>query len=190
MSAARPRTPGLRASALLALVATLIPGGCGETGDASTGASKPAATARESSTSAASAVAKPAPPAPPAPPAATAAESKGVEQRSGTTTNGAFVVSWVPVPDPIPFNESFKLLVTIARAGAPLVAERGARLELDATMPAHGHGMNRTPAVTARGDGTFVVDGMLFHMAGEWNLIFHVYVGTEYGQVILRVDLH
>jgi hypothetical protein len=128
-------------------------------------------------------------PAPPPAPAAAAAASKGIEQRSGTTSNGAFVVSWVPVPDPIPFNESFKLLVTIARAASPTVPERAARLELDATMPAHGHGMNRTPAVTAKGDGTFLVDGMLFHMSGEWNLIFHVYVGTEYGQAILRVDL-
>jgi len=126
---------------------------------------------------------------PVSPPAAAAATPAPVEERSGTTTNGAFVVSWVPVPDPIPFNEPYKLVVTVARAASPTVPERAARLELDATMPAHGHGMNRTPHVTANGDGTFLVEGMLFHMSGEWNLVFHVYVGAEYGQVILRAEL-
>ncbi len=126
---------------------------------------------------------------PATPPAAGAADRTLLEERSGVTTNGAFVVTWAPVPDPIPFNEAWKLAVTVARAASPTVPESGARLELDATMPAHGHGMNRTPRVITNGDGTFVVEGMLFHMSGEWNLVFHVYVGTEYGQVILRVEL-
>jgi hypothetical protein len=123
------------------------------------------------------------------PPAAAAAEPRVVEERSGVTSNGLFVVTWAPVPDPIPFNEAFKLQVSVARAATPTERERAAGLEVDATMPAHGHGMNRTPHVLPNGDGTFLVEGMLFHMSGEWNLIFHVRSGTEYGQAILRLEL-
>lgn len=43
-------------------------------------------------------------------------------------------------------------------------------LRVDALMPAHKHGMNYTPSVTALGNNTFEVNGMLFHMPGEWEM--------------------
>jgi hypothetical protein len=39
-------------------------------------------------------------------------------------------------------------------------------------MPQHGHGMNVAPTVKRTGEGTFRVDGMLFHMPGYWELYF------------------
>ena len=39
-------------------------------------------------------------------------------------------------------------------------------------MPAHQHGLNYAPEVSALGDGTFRVDGLLFHMPGLWELAF------------------
>ena len=43
-------------------------------------------------------------------------------------------------------------------------------LRVDALMPAHQHGMNYNPSVTALDNNVFEVNGMLFHMPGEWEL--------------------
>lgn len=44
-----------------------------------------------------------------------------------------------------------------------------ARLAFDGSMPQHGHGFETTPRVThALSDGCYRVDGVRFHMAGEW----------------------
>ncbi len=44
------------------------------------------------------------------------------------------------------------------------------QVRVDAFMPAHQHGLNYAPEVSALGDGTFRVDGLLFHMSGLWEL--------------------
>lgn len=49
----------------------------------------------------------------------------------------------------------------------------------DAGMPAHKHGMNYRPTITPLGKGRFRVDGMMFHMAGRWELAFEVRAGKE-----------
>ena len=50
-------------------------------------------------------------------------------------------------------------------------------VKVDADMPAHGHGMNTQPEVVAGKEGAYRVDGMLFHMAGEW--VITVEVGSQ-----------
>jgi hypothetical protein len=49
----------------------------------------------------------------------------------------------------------------------------------DATMPAHRHGMNYRPVIKPLGAGRFRVEGMMFHMAGPWELAFEVKAGRE-----------
>ncbi len=41
---------------------------------------------------------------------------------------------------------------------------------VDAIMPAHRHGLNYTPKVTALDSGIFRIDDLLFHMPGLWEL--------------------
>ena len=139
---------------------------------------------------------EPAPlPAPAAPPPAAAAHLDlppgwtQRETRRATTLEGRFVVWWVSEPDPIPFNQPFKLHVWAARAATPDVPLTDATLEISATMPEHGHGMNRVPRVTAQPDGSHLVEGMLFHMRGHWDLIVNVHAAGTYGQAILPVLL-
>lgn len=52
-------------------------------------------------------------------------------------------------------------------------------LKADATMPEHRHGMNYRPAITPLGGGRFRIEGMMFHMAGRWELAFEVQSGKE-----------
>ena len=49
-------------------------------------------------------------------------------------------------------------------------AVEGAELFVRCEMPAHGHGMNVEPKAQEEGSGRYLVDGMLLHMTGEWEL--------------------
>lgn len=57
----------------------------------------------------------------------------------------------------------FALDVRVCPADARLLA-------VDATMPAHRHGMNYRPTLKPLGDGRWRVEGLMFHMAGRWEL--------------------
>lgn len=92
------------------------------------------------------------------------------ETREKLTENGDFYVAYTPSPDPIPFNELFSLEVAVypeipAQGSEVLVDD--ADVGVDVTMPAHGHGMTTEPTVTAQSDGTFLVEGMKFHMESQ-----------------------
>jgi hypothetical protein len=105
----------------------------------------------------------------PEPPALGGTEEAPGELRAGLTRGGSYRVVWVPVPDPIPLNEPFELTVVITHVedGTPVI---DATLMVEATMPSHGHGMNRHPRVVDRVEGRYRVAGMLFHMSGLWQI--------------------
>lgn len=94
---------------------------------------------------------------------------------------GNYTVTFTASPEPIPMNQLFDLSFTV-------VSKRGSKevpkVEVDARMPAHGHGMNRVPKVSRQPDGSFKAEGMLFHMPGHWELYFDVAEGgsTERAQ--------
>ncbi|MDP2825266.1 MAG: hypothetical protein Q8O52_21615 [Sulfuritalea sp.] len=76
----------------------------------------------------------------------------------------------------IPMAQHFALEVQLCDKGGVSAA----RLHrADATMPEHRHGMNYRPAITPLGDGRFRIEGMMFHMAGRWELAFEVLTGKE-----------
>lgn len=84
-------------------------------------------------------------------------------------------VAFAPRPAPLPLGRHFALdIVVCAPAGQPLPAT----LAVDADMPAHRHGMNYRASVTALGDGRFRAEGLLFHMAGRWRLLFDLPVAA------------
>ena len=52
------------------------------------------------------------------------------------------------------------------------------RLRVDATMPAHGHGMNYKPTEKKVGPGHSRFKGFVFHMPGRWQFSIDTF-GTE-----------
>lgn len=66
-------------------------------------------------------------------------------------------------------GELFRVVTTIhdARTGELL---EDAEYTLDATMPAHGHGMMTRPLHGPLGDGRYLSEGMKLHMPGLWHL--------------------
>jgi len=82
-----------------------------------------------------------------------------------------YVVAWRADPSPIAVSRHFALdVVVCAKSGAAPAKS----LRVDATMPAHRHGMNYRPTVVATGDGRFRAEGLLFHMPGAWEFAFDV----------------
>ncbi len=89
--------------------------------------------------------------------------------------SSGYMIAFRSDPLPIEVGMPFALLVNVCtRRGEPahLVA-------VDATMPEHKHGMNYAPTIQSRGDGRFRVEGMLFHMPGNWEIDFGVRAGAE-----------
>ena len=105
-----------------------------------------------------------------------------------TTDGGSFEVKLGSTPRPIPLNELFELNVEV-RALGEAKDSNPLWLDVTATMPAHKHGMNTLPRVEDLGDGRFVVRGLLFHMAGEWELEFDVVKGRIHEHAVTRVSL-
>lgn len=83
-------------------------------------------------------------------------------------------VAWRSDPAPVPVGRLFALEVAVC----PRVASGPApTLAVDARMPGHGHGMNYKPSVKPAGEGRYRVEGMMFHMPGQWELVFEVREG-------------
>lgn len=106
------------------------------------------------------------------------------------TSWGTFQVQVVPQPDPIPLNQMFALTIAVQQVNDPAQAARDTTVAVDARMPAHNHGMNLQPRVTAVGAGSFRADGLLFHMPGTWELYVDVTRAAEMERAtfVIHVD--
>ena len=106
------------------------------------------------------------------------------------SASGQYVVIYKTHPTPIPLNAPFDIDVRVLDAKNRSEALRDIKLDVDGRMPHHRHGMNRQPQVTQRSDGSFHVQGMLFHMPGRWELYFDVTRDgrTERAQDVIFLD--
>jgi hypothetical protein len=85
------------------------------------------------------------------------------------TEDSHTVVYFRTEPRNIPLGEFFSLELTVCQEATQWQGS----LAIDATMPAHGHGMNYQSQVTPI-EGGFRADGFLFHMPGQWRLDFNL----------------
>jgi len=106
---------------------------------------------------------------------------------------------------PVPLMESEGLLVTYAirpqpiRPGEPFALDLVAcgrtpddvvrDLRVDAWMPAHRHGMNYAPKVSAQGGGRYAAEGLVFHMPGRWQIVVDARVGETSERATVDVVL-
>ena len=75
-------------------------------------------------------------------------------------------VAFVPEPAPWAVSRHFALRGEFCGAGR--------LLRVDADMPAHRHGMNYRPTLSAQPDGSFVAQGLMLHMPGRWRIRFEI----------------
>lgn len=80
-----------------------------------------------------------------------------------------FALAWRFVPAKPKIGEFFAVEFAVCNRNAPATSET---LRIDATMPAHRHGMNFQPRIAAIGPNIYRAEGMMFHMPGKWQLAF------------------
>jgi len=108
-----------------------------------------------------------------------------VDEGPGTTSNGGlYYVAYLLPGGEVPLNEEFSIELRIVDAASRSSVVEGAEVAVDARMPDHGHGMKQSARVVRREDGSFLVEGLLFHMPGYWE----VYVDVSRGAVTERAQ--
>jgi len=66
----------------------------------------------------------------------------------------------------------------------------GAVIEVSGGMPAHDHGLPTQPQITpAKEPGSYLVEGIRFHMPGEWELEFVINTATGRDSAKLEFSL-
>jgi hypothetical protein len=102
---------------------------------------------------------------------------------------GLYRIAIAPENGAIPLGAIHSWVVDVATAaGEPFVPTR---LAFDGGMPQHGHGLPTAPRVTrSLGTGRFLVEGVKFHMGGDWTLRVEVVgpSGPDVAVFQVRVD--
>ena len=112
---------------------------------------------------------------------ATPPKTTGAEEPTElVSAKGLYHLRW-RAAGPVVMGELFSVETTLLDAqGQPV--EQGS-VQVDARMPQHGHGMttrpvadpgNCTAGICRHPNGIYRMDGMKFHMQGEWTLTFAV----------------
>ena len=100
-------------------------------------------------------------------------------------TESGVQIEFAGTDDSIPLNQLFTMNVSVSN----VPADAAVTIDIDATMPAHGHGMNTIPTIeTAEGSNQFEVSNMILHMPGEWELRILVLYGEVAEQVRTTLD--
>lgn len=116
-------------------------------------------------------------------PAAAASPSEATTQWS---RQHLFRASYVSSPSPVPSLKTHEWTVTIVDASERPVAD--ARVTVLGGMPAHSHGLPTTPQVKNLGGGRYLIEGMKFHMPGDWVVALRIKAGSVVDSV--QFDLH
>jgi len=111
----------------------------------------------------------------------------GSPGRTVVSNGGNYSVSYETTPATIPMNEPFTVVFRVSPKSGAAAADLKA--EIDARMPAHGHGMNRAPKLSKTADGAIKAEGMLFHMPGHWEMYFDITEGGRSERAQVDVQL-
>ncbi len=93
---------------------------------------------------------------------------------------------------------AYRVVGGAVKVGAPFTIEvaacigRGSaprRIQIDARMPAHGHGMNYKPSEKKLGPGHSRFEGLVFHMPGRWEISFDVFSADARRRLSVTLDV-
>jgi hypothetical protein len=123
------------------------------------------------------------------PSAPASAPTPNAAQQEVRSNGGRFLVRFATDPSPPPLNDYFRIRAQVMDPRAPEGAPE-LTLRVDAAMPEHQHGMNTQPRVRRDPGGGFIIEGMLFHMSGYWELYFDITSDgvTERAQVPINLE--
>lgn len=118
----------------------------------------------------------------------TAIPQQNPERPSWLSREGTFRVSFTSRLQPIVINQIHSWVLHVETAEGEGV--EGAAISVTGGMPAHDHGLPTEPEVIrVLGDGDYLVEGLRFHMNGEWELEFKISAGGVMDTAIVPLKL-
>ena len=101
---------------------------------------------------------------------------------------GLFVVTYQSELQPLQINQLHAWVLHVEKAEGGAVT--GAEIEVDGGMPEHDHGLATKPRVTRElSDGDYRLEGLRFHMRGNWELLLTIVADGKTDTVVLKVTL-
>lgn len=98
-----------------------------------------------------------------------------------------YLVKWYAEPSQIPVNQYFSMEFSIDEKTQRINYEID--ISLEAGMDAHNHGMNTKPLIQRLDKNRFRAVGMLFHMAGTWQVYLDISRGLMREKVKIEVTI-
>jgi len=90
--------------------------------------------------------------------------------------------------DPIVINRIHSWVIRVTTASGEPVSD--AMLTVGGGMPVHDHGMPTNPRMTRNyGDGRYLIEGMRFHMNGDWEIAVEIVVQDRHDAVVILLTL-
>jgi hypothetical protein len=117
------------------------------------------------------------------------AAAENTDQQSWLSENGDIKLSFHSSVEPLPLNQIHEWTLHLeTRNGVPV---ENAKVQIKGGMPAHNHGLPTDPVVTQYlGDGDYRVEGVRFHMQGEWLMEVSItYNGNQHDTVFVSLVL-
>jgi len=109
---------------------------------------------------------------------ALSASDKDQLRLEGITDNGMFMISLYPEKGNAPIGDHHNWVIEVKDNDGEIVKD--ALFNISGGMEAHGHGLPSQPIVTKYlGEGHYLIEGMLFNMAGDWSLFVIVQQGDK-----------
>ncbi len=103
-------------------------------------------------------------------------------------TSDRFQVSFESDLKPIVINQIHQWIIQVQTLdGVPVTK---AEISIDGGMPDHDHGLPTDPQVTGNlGDGRYRVEGLRFHMQGQWKLKITIRADNMEDVVTISLEL-
>lgn len=101
---------------------------------------------------------------------------------------GLFHVRYRPEAGGVPVNRIHAWVIHVENAKGEPVED--ASLTVDGGMPAHNHGLPTAPRQTRYlGGGDYLVEGLRFHMMGEWEIRLDISAGGKADKAVIPLHL-
>lgn len=99
-----------------------------------------------------------------------------------------FIVTYTTPDGPPEINRMHSWILHIESDSGDAI--EGAQIEVDGGMPAHDHGLPTRPQVTEElGDGYYRLDGVRFHMRGQWEMVVTIRSDESEETVVISLSL-
>jgi hypothetical protein len=98
------------------------------------------------------------------------------------------IVTYTTPAGPPEINRMHSWILHVENASG--VTVEGALIEVVGGMPEHDHGLPTLPRVTEElGDGDYKLDGMRFHMSGNWEIVVTITTDEGTSEVTIKLQL-